>query len=243
LLKFAKDRLRWMQWLFEAKKRYGLTILDYMATSNHIHLLVCDDAGRDVISKSIQLLAGRTGQGYNQRKKRKGAYWQDRYHATAVETGDHLLQCIVYIDLNMVRAGKIRHPSHWYWSGYNEIQKPKRKNVLINYAKLGQLAGFENFAGFQSAHKRWIEDSLGKSEFARKSQWTESVAVGSGQFVKNIRSQMGARAKGRSVLPTEKSFQLREQTTSYDSHFDTEKCDIATESTHLWTDIVDFLIG
>ena len=29
LLKFAKDRRRWLQWLFEAKKRYGVAILNY----------------------------------------------------------------------------------------------------------------------------------------------------------------------------------------------------------------------
>jgi hypothetical protein len=27
------------------------------------------------------LIAGRTGQEFNQRKSRKGAYWEDRYHA------------------------------------------------------------------------------------------------------------------------------------------------------------------
>jgi putative transposase len=35
LLKFARDRRRYLQWLFEAKKRYGLTVLNYMVTSNH----------------------------------------------------------------------------------------------------------------------------------------------------------------------------------------------------------------
>jgi len=59
-----------------------------MVTSNHIHLLVADDWGREVIPNSMQLVAGRTGQEYNQRKGRKGAYWEDRYHATAVESGD-----------------------------------------------------------------------------------------------------------------------------------------------------------
>jgi len=98
LFKFVKDRLRWMQWLYKVKIRYGLTILDYMVTSNHTHLLVYDRDGGDVISKSIQLLAGRVGQEYNERKNRKGAFWQDRYHATAVETGEHLMNCIVYID-------------------------------------------------------------------------------------------------------------------------------------------------
>jgi len=89
LLKFKKDKDRWLQWLLEAKKRYGLSILDYTVTSNHIHLLVSDDKSRDVIPDSIKLIAGRTGQEFNKRKARKGAYWEDRYHATAIEDGDH----------------------------------------------------------------------------------------------------------------------------------------------------------
>ncbi len=40
LLKFAKDRHRYLQWLYEARKRYGLVIFNYTVTSNHIHLLV-----------------------------------------------------------------------------------------------------------------------------------------------------------------------------------------------------------
>ena len=74
LLKFLKDRRRWRFWLFEAKKRFGLQVLNYMVTSNHIHLLVMD-SGPDVIPKSLQLIAGRTAQEFNQRKKRNGAFW------------------------------------------------------------------------------------------------------------------------------------------------------------------------
>ncbi len=64
-------------------------MLNDIVTSNHIHLLVVDSK-EDVISQSMQLIAGRTGQEYNQRKKRKGAFWEDRYHVTAVETDKHL---------------------------------------------------------------------------------------------------------------------------------------------------------
>ena len=74
-----------------------------MVTSNHIHLLV-KDTGANVIAQSMQLIAGRTAQEYNERKGRQGAFWEDRYHATAIETGKHLHHCPVYIDLNMVRA-------------------------------------------------------------------------------------------------------------------------------------------
>jgi hypothetical protein len=54
-----------------------------------------------VIARSIQLIAGRTGQEYNERKGRHGAFWEDRYHATAIETDEHLHRCIIHIDLNM----------------------------------------------------------------------------------------------------------------------------------------------
>ena len=37
LLKFAKDRDLWRHWLFEARKRYGLCVFNYIITSNHIH--------------------------------------------------------------------------------------------------------------------------------------------------------------------------------------------------------------
>jgi len=32
-----------------------------------------------------------SAQEFNQRKKRKGAFWEDRYHATALETNHHLV--------------------------------------------------------------------------------------------------------------------------------------------------------
>ncbi len=98
-----------MRWLFEAKKRFGLCVLDYIVTCNHIHILV-KDTGSNAITESLQRIAGRTGQQYNQRKNRQGAFWEDRYHATAVQTDEHLYRCMVYIDLHMVRAGVVKDP-------------------------------------------------------------------------------------------------------------------------------------
>jgi len=89
LLKVARDRDRYLRWVFEAKKRFGLSVLNYMVTSNRIHLLV-RDTGSEVIARSMQLIAGRTAQQYNQRKRRQGAFWEDRYHATAIEANEHL---------------------------------------------------------------------------------------------------------------------------------------------------------
>ncbi len=57
-----------------------------MVTSIHVHLLAVDDGDKDVIPSSMRLVAGKTSQEYNQRKDRGGVYWEDRYHATVVET-------------------------------------------------------------------------------------------------------------------------------------------------------------
>jgi len=73
LLRFARDRERYLHWLFEAKKRFSLRVLNYMVTSNHVHLLM-GDTGESVISRSMQLAAGRTAQDYNRRKGREGAF-------------------------------------------------------------------------------------------------------------------------------------------------------------------------
>ncbi|RQW92371.1 MAG: hypothetical protein EHM79_00530 [Geobacter sp.] len=89
--------------------------------------MLADDGDRDVILNSMRLVAGRAGQEYNQRKDRKGVYWEDRYRATAVESGDHLARCMVYIDTNMVRVVVVSHPSMWPSCGYNEIQEPRSK--------------------------------------------------------------------------------------------------------------------
>ena len=59
-----------------------------------------------------------------------------------------------YIDLNMVRTGIINNPFQWKWSGYNEIQKARRKNIVIDYGAAREWAGFEFFDLFQSAHQK-----------------------------------------------------------------------------------------
>jgi REP-associated tyrosine transposase len=46
---------------FRGEKRFGLSMLNDMVTSNHVHLLV-KDTGPNVIAESMQLNAGRTAQ-------------------------------------------------------------------------------------------------------------------------------------------------------------------------------------
>jgi len=238
LLKFSRDRRRWLYWLYRARKRYRLTILNYAVTSNHIHLIVSDDGDREVIPKSVKLAAGRTGQEYNKRKMRKGAFWEDRYHATAIEEGEHLLRCLVYIDLNMVRAGVVTHPSMWPFCGYNEIQNPRKKNVLINHEKLLDLLGMNSHESMRVYYKGWIEESLGSRESLRDEKWTDSVAVGSKVFVERLKSFLIGAVSGRKVRQAGEAYELREPVALYNVNFEAKNEDIGLENRYFW-DISD----
>ena len=235
LLKFSKDKGRWLQWLFEAKKRFGLCILNYMVTSNHIHVLVLDsDDDEEVIPKSIQLIAGRTGQEYNQRKNRRGAFWEDRYHATAVESDGHLIQCLVYIDLNMVRAGVVQHPSEWPFSGYNEIQSARQRYSLINRQQLMHMLGIKDSDQLSISHRHWVEDAVKEGQSAREERWTESIAVGNKAFVEITHEKLGIKAKGRMVVENNDTYELKEPPSPYGDVFGPKKGVLRPENACFW---------
>jgi len=237
LLKFARDRRRWMEWLFGAKKKYGLCILNYMVTSNHIHLLVVDNGKRDTIPNSMQLMAGRTGQEYNQRKDRKGAFWEDRYHATAVSFDDHLFKCMVYIDMNMVRAGVVNHPREWPFSGYNEIQKPRQRYSIIDYQRLVSLLQMKDLEELQESCRNRIEQALDSREQLKESKWSESIAVGNKSFIETTIKRLGIKALGRKIFGNSEGFEIREQAVSYGANFTLENDGLSLKNGYFLNDI------
>ena len=215
LLKFACDRRRWRQWLFEAKRRYGFGVLNYVVTSNHIHLLVVDQ-GNQEIARSMQLVAGRTAQEYNRRKKRRGAFWEDRYNATAVQTDHHLIRCLSYIDLNMVRAGVVCHPSEWEASGFHEIRRPRQRKSIIDHRTLCNLVGISTVEGLQDAQNNWIDDALKQPR--RNPIWTESVAVGDEHFLTNLKSRLGVAGMHKQIICVDDASYLNEASIPYECH-------------------------
>jgi len=147
----------------------------------------------------------------------------DRYHATAVESDEHLVKCIVYIDLNMVRAGVVRHPSEYRFCGHKEIQDPPKRYAVIANKALSSLFSIDDQIDFRQEHRQWVEAELLKDVAKRKSLWSDSIAIGSKEFVENIHLQLGLRAKGRSVVIEEEGAVLKEAPTPYNTLFEGER--------------------
>ena len=184
------------------------------------YLLVVDTK-EGVIAKSIQLRAGRTAQEYNQRKKRKGAFWEDRYHAVAVETDSHLVRCLVYIDLNMVRAGVVKHPADWPFGGYCEIQQPPQRYKLIDQqALMEKCSNTYDVEEFRKTYKEWVTESLNTRQTAWEPSWSEAIAVGSERFIQLTREKLGHQARGRKIIEDNEAFALREPHLHYNTDLD-----------------------
>jgi hypothetical protein len=208
-----------------------------MITSNHIHLLVSDNGDEETLPKSLQLIAGRTGQQYNQRKQRTGAFWEDRYHATAVQGDQHLMQCMIYIALNMVRAGVVRHPQEWPYSSYHEMGAPRERYRLIDYAQLMTLFGIDHLRELQEAYRERIQEACTQQNNARDSKWTESIAVGSKEFVEDTKERLGMKGRRREVMGGDGTYQLREATEPYRRTFGPEDEGLRPENRYFLNDI------
>jgi putative transposase len=204
-------------------------VLNYVVTSNHIHLLVKDRGGGE-IAKSMQLIAGCTAQAYNRRKQRRGAYWEDRYHATAVDSHGYLAQCMVYIDLNLVRAGEVGHPAEWDVCGYREIHLPSERYRIIDMSALAELLDLSGAEAVRCEHGHWVEEALRGKNARRDRRWSDSLAVGSRDFVMRFQAELGIRARHRDIAREGSAYHLREDAGSYMSSLQVEMAVLSGEN-------------
>ncbi len=195
LLKFACDRNMYRRMLCKLSKAHHTPMLGYCFTSNHVHLLVTAP-GKGGISKFMDALAGDFAQYYNLRKGRSGAFWGGRFHATAIEGGEHLWHCITYIDMNMVRAGVVNHPRDWKWCSYGELVGERKRYRLIDRDHFSLATGLHPDSGdFKSMYQSLIQYQLLADRCRRQPWWSESLAVGSEQYIKQVRGKVRSRMR------------------------------------------------
>jgi putative transposase len=189
LLKFARDRQAYRDLLGEGVRSGGVSLLNYCLTSNHVHLLLRAER-MEALARLIQRVAGEVAQAYNQRKRRTGAFWSDRYHATMIENGEHLWRCMRYIDLNMVRAGVVGHPSEWDWTGWGELMGERRRNRLLDLDALLLALEADTLEHFRRQYAAGVAEALAGRQLEREPWWSEAVAVGSEAYTAAVEKEL-----------------------------------------------------
>src|ERR1043165_6769251 len=159
LLRFDRDRRVYRWWLWQALNRYRVSLLAYAITSNHVHLLL-QAMESEELSACIQLVHGRVAQQYLRRKGRSGAFWSDRFHVTMVESGKHLWRCLIYIEMNMVRAGVVSHPMDWPWCSYSDLRNGRQRHRVLDTEALVRAVGAESLSSFLQHQDRAVTEAI-----------------------------------------------------------------------------------
>jgi REP-associated tyrosine transposase len=199
----AIERDNYRMRLFEMSRRYKVKVLDYMITSNHVHLLIWADTSSE-ISEAMRFLQGAAAQDYNRRKKRTGAYWSGRYNTTLIQDGNHLSRCLFYIGLNMVRAKAVPHPSKWQWCGFSEFMGLRKRYRIIDIDfLLNRLRRSPDIIRFREWYTCTIDDIINREGVRYESVWSEAMAVGSEKWLQEITAALPVRKR---IIDTVQTF-------------------------------------
>ncbi len=221
-LRFARERDAYREWLRTGVNRYKVSVLGYAITCNHTHVVV-DATDRSAVADMMKLASGVVAQSLNQRKGHEGSVWEHPYQCTRIESGAHLLNCLRYIDLNMVRARKTEHPGQWRWCGYDELVGKRRRYRIIDQERLLALAGFASSRAFAEYYATSVSDKLERHRQVREPYWTEAVAVGSKEFVEDAGEAVAHRRRMHhykiDIEAEENLWVVRESSVPYSSAF------------------------
>jgi len=194
LLRCRLDRIEYCSRLRHAVHKHRVSFFDFCVTCNHVHLLGMCNRLAD-LSRFMQQLEGDFADYYNLRKHRSGAFWGERFHCTMIDGGSHLWNCLRYIDLNMVRAGVVNHPNEWAWCGYHELIGKRQRFRLLDIERLVELLDLTDRKALAEIHQQRILESIRDKRLIREGIWTESIAVGSETYLREIVSKTKKRKR------------------------------------------------
>ncbi len=157
------DYLKFLLTLSDCKKKYDVDLYAYCLMDNHIHLLI--NSTPAVLSSFFQSLGARFVLWYNQKYKRSGHLFQERFYSSSIEDEEYFLATLVYIHNNPVEAGICRLPSEYHWSSYNAYYGATNKLVNTQFPcdMIGSREQLQHFFASYAPQER-IEKELSKSE-------------------------------------------------------------------------------
>lgn len=201
----ADDDRRQILELIEAHARqFDVAVHAYVLMDNHFHLLLTPST-QDGLPLLMQAVGRRYVRYFNDRHGRSGTLWEGRYKSTLIETERYLLACMVYIDLNPVRAGMAAQARDHVWSSHAHYAGLHSDRLLTPHPLYWQL-GNTPFAR-EAAYARLVQDGLSAQQ---QQALTDSVfkgwALGGEAFVAELQKKTPRRlSKGQAGRPPVKS--------------------------------------
>ena len=145
------DYQAYIERLARYRKKYDYVLHAYCLMPNHVHLLV--ESSEQPLAKFMQGLQQSYSQYFNLRHRKTGHVFEGRYKAILCQKDQYLLQLIRYIHLNPVRAGMVRSPERYRYSGDHVYLQGKATETIDPATVLSMLGG-------KQAYRRFVQDGL-----------------------------------------------------------------------------------
>ncbi len=194
------DRERLLHLLHEHAVQFKVAVHAYVLMDNHFHVLLTPETAEGI----PQMMQG-VGRSYvryfNRKYERSGTLWEGRYRSSLIETDRYLLACMVYIDLNPVRAGLVSDPADYPWSSHRHCIGQRIDKMVSAHALLWDL-GNTPFAR-EAAYGELVLSGL---KLADLQDLTRAVrtgwALGSPRFIDDLQQTTARRlTKGKAGRP------------------------------------------
>ncbi|MBP3981665.1 MULTISPECIES: transposase [unclassified Acidovorax] len=178
--------------LADNAQKFAVAVHAYVLMDNHFHLLATP-----ATAEALPLMMQAVGRSYvryfNQRHGRSGTLWEGRYRSTLIETERYLLACMVYIDLNPVRAGMVVQAGAWPWSSYQHYLGQRIDKLVTPHALYWAL-GNTPFAR-EAAYAELVQAGIGSGEQAALTDAAlRGWALGDADFVAELQKKSPRRA-------------------------------------------------
>ena len=102
----------------KAKKKYKFYCFCFTIMDNHIHIII-QTPNEDNISLIMQVINKNIATKCNKVLSRTGHFWGKRFHSTLIKNEEQLINTLIYLNLNPVKAGIVYDPKDWEWGSYN----------------------------------------------------------------------------------------------------------------------------
>jgi len=127
------DYQAFVELLGEAKEKYPMRILSYCLMPNHWHILLYPEGDND-LPRFMRWLGLIHTQRWHAAHKTigYGHLYQGRYKSFPVQTDEHFLQVVRYIERNPLRAHLVKTAQEWRWSSLwiRDNNTKKQKELL-----------------------------------------------------------------------------------------------------------------
>ncbi len=186
--------------LADNAQKYAVAVHAYVLMGNHFHLLATPTSANG-LPQMMQAVGRRYVQHFNRRHGRTGTLWEGRYRSTVMEPERYLLACMVYLDLNPVRAGLVAQASDYAWSSHAHWLGLRHDRLLTPHTLYWGL-GNTPFAR-EAAYARLVQEGIGSQEQAALTDSALSGwALGGAEFVEELQKHTPRRvARGQAGRP------------------------------------------